>query len=183
MTITYEMREGSQKQGLEMMCGEVKNLLGDNLKIVEIGSYCGSGSIIISDFFPDSKLYCVDPWTKYHEEGSNYDIDKQEIELQEAERIFDSVIADKLNITKKKMYSSDYVKKVDDETIDFVYIDGNHGYSFVKEDITNWFPKLKNGGILGGHDYGWSSVRRAIKDVIGEDPYMTFIDGSWFFIK
>ena len=86
MEITYEMREGSQKKGLETMCAEIKNILGDDLKIVEIGSYCGSGSIIISSFFPDSEIYCVDPWTKYVEEGSNYDIEQQEIELKEADR-------------------------------------------------------------------------------------------------
>ena len=40
-----------------------------------------------------------------------------------------------------------------DESLDFVYIDANHAYDFVKEDIEYWYPKLKKGGILSGHDY------------------------------
>jgi predicted O-methyltransferase YrrM len=39
------------------------------------------------------------------------------------------------------------------EDLDFVYIDGNHAYDFVKQDINNYWPKLKSGGILGGHDF------------------------------
>ena len=37
--------------------------------------------------------------------------------------------------------------------LDFAYIDGNHSYESVKQDIQNYFPKIKPGGILGGHDF------------------------------
>jgi hypothetical protein len=40
-----------------------------------------------------------------------------------------------------------------DNSLDFIYIDANHAYEFVKEDINCWFPKLKNGGFFAGHDY------------------------------
>ena len=40
-----------------------------------------------------------------------------------------------------------------DESLDFAYIDANHAYEFVKEDITKWWPKVKPGGWLCGHDY------------------------------
>ena len=40
-----------------------------------------------------------------------------------------------------------------DGSLDFIYIDGNHAYDFVAEDIKLWFPKLKKGGIFSGHDY------------------------------
>lgn len=40
-----------------------------------------------------------------------------------------------------------------DETIDFIYIDANHAYDYVKEDINFWYPKLKKGGMFAGHDY------------------------------
>jgi len=39
------------------------------------------------------------------------------------------------------------------ESLDFVYIDANHAYDFVKQDIALWYPKVKKGGYLGGHDY------------------------------
>jgi hypothetical protein len=40
-----------------------------------------------------------------------------------------------------------------DESLDFVYIDANHAYDFVKQDIELWYPKVKKGGYLWGHDY------------------------------
>lgn len=40
-----------------------------------------------------------------------------------------------------------------DESLDFVYIDANHAYEFVKEDIAKWYPKVKKGGWLCGHDF------------------------------
>lgn len=41
----------------------------------------------------------------------------------------------------------------DDESLDFVYIDANHAYDWVVQDIELWYPKVKKGGILWGHDY------------------------------
>lgn len=40
-----------------------------------------------------------------------------------------------------------------DESLDFVYIDANHAYEFVKEDIDKWWPKVKKGGWICGHDF------------------------------
>lgn len=40
-----------------------------------------------------------------------------------------------------------------DNSLDFIYIDANHAYDFVKEDIELWYPKVKKGGYLCGHDY------------------------------
>jgi cephalosporin hydroxylase len=41
----------------------------------------------------------------------------------------------------------------EDNSLDFVYIDANHAYDFVKEDIQLWYPKVKSGGWIMGHDY------------------------------
>jgi cephalosporin hydroxylase len=41
----------------------------------------------------------------------------------------------------------------DRESLDFVYIDANHAYDFVVQDIKLWYPKVKSGGYLCGHDY------------------------------
>jgi len=40
-----------------------------------------------------------------------------------------------------------------DESLDFVYVDGEHSYEAVSQDIADWWPKIKPGGILAGHDY------------------------------
>lgn len=40
-----------------------------------------------------------------------------------------------------------------DNYFDFIYIDADHSYEHIKEDLEIWYPKVKKGGILSGHDY------------------------------
>jgi predicted O-methyltransferase YrrM len=184
MSLTYRMREAEQKQGLTDLCNLVKSYIGDsNLKMVEVGSYCGASGEIIASSFPNSILNCVDPWERYTEEGSVYDLDRQELELKEAEGIFDSVMAKHPNMRKNKMPSIKYAENLQPESIDFIYIDGNHQYSSVVEDLKTWYDKVKPGGVIAGHDYGWTSVNSALKDFFNEAPVSTFCDGSWFYFK
>ena len=71
----------------------------------------------------------------------------------------------------------------DDDSIDFIYIDGRHDYESIKLDLELYLPKLKNGGIIGGHDYNkknWPEVCRAVNEVIGE-PHKIFKDSSWIY--
>jgi predicted O-methyltransferase YrrM len=183
MTITFEARGElhNQAQGLIDLCTTIYGILGDNLQIIEIGSYCGASAKIISDNFVHSTINCVDMWEKYIEDCSTYDIDKQELELKEAEKIFDKVISVKKNIVKNKTSSVEFSKKVLDKSIDFIYIDGNHQYSSVKEDLILWIPKIKNGGIVSGHDYEWPTVKQALNEVFHKNPDYTFLDGSWMY--
>lgn len=182
--LTYEMRpDGILKNGLIDFCNSAKEILGDNITIVEIGSYCGSGTMIIHSIFPNSKILCVDGWEKYIESCSTYDIEKQGIELKEAETIFDERTFGISNIVKNKILSLDFAQTIENNSIDLVYIDGNHDYVFVRDDIMHWMPKIKSGGIIGGHDWNWPSVQKAISEIFSKDPYKTFDDGSWFFVK
>jgi hypothetical protein len=52
-----------------------------------------------------------------------------------------------------RKFSYDVVKRIADNTYDFVYIDGSHLYHDVKRDLNDWLPKLKDNGIICGHDY------------------------------
>ena len=54
----------------------------------------------------------------------------------------------------------------EDNSLDFVFIDASHKYIDVKEDIINWLPKVRKGGILAGDDFSWSGVRRALKELL-----------------
>ena len=51
-----------------------------------------------------------------------------------------------------KLSSIEASKKYKDESLDFVFIDGSHIYKHILEDINHWYPKVKKGGILSGHD-------------------------------
>jgi predicted O-methyltransferase YrrM len=49
--------------------------------------------------------------------------------------------------------SSEAAPSFADGSLDFVYIDANHSYEGCRDDIALWWPKVKVGGILAGHDY------------------------------
>ena len=46
--------------------------------------------------------------------------------------------------------SDDAASDIEDGSLDWIYVDGNHSYEFVKSDLENWWPKLKSGGALCG---------------------------------
>jgi predicted O-methyltransferase YrrM len=53
-----------------------------------------------------------------------------------------------------------------DRSIDFLFLDTEHSYEHVKEEILAWYPKIKTGGIIAGHDFDFKGVHRAVKSLI-----------------
>ncbi len=55
-----------------------------------------------------------------------------------------------------------------DQSIDFAFIDADHDYQNVCADIQAWWPKIKLGGVLAGHDYesGWVGVAKAVDEIV-----------------
>lgn len=49
---------------------------------------------------------------------------------------------------------------VPDGSLDFIFIDANHSYEGVAQDLRDWVPKVKLGGIISGHDYTTLAHRR-----------------------
>jgi cephalosporin hydroxylase len=54
---------------------------------------------------------------------------------------------------------------VPDRSLDFVYIDGNHGYEAVLDDLAAWSPKVRTGGFISGHDYRVNAAKPFIEVV------------------
>ena len=50
----------------------------------------------------------------------------------------------------------------DEESVDFCFLDASHVAADVQKDIDAWWPTIKKGGFLGGHDYQWDSVRGVV---------------------
>lgn len=74
-------------------------------------------------------------------------------------------VKDMINVIKNK--SLDAARNYEDQSLDFVFIDGNHAYEEFKADIIAWFPKVKVGGIIAGHDFNFKEVSRAVAETIG----------------
>lgn len=63
-------------------------------------------------------------------------------------------------------FSAKAAAEFPDQTFDFIFIDAAHDYQSVCDDITSWLPKIKQGGLVMGHDYDWSTVARAVEDTL-----------------
>ena len=57
-----------------------------------------------------------------------------------------------------------------DGYLDFVFIDSNHDYKYVKEDIKEWSKKVRKGGIVSGHEYvnGFHGITYGVKQAVNE---------------
>lgn len=120
---------------------------------VEIGAYRGEYTKILCS--TGLKIYGIDPWSPYkgyHEYRRHFDKRSEEIYEEAKGRVAP------YDCTLIKKMSMDALKDFEDESIDFVYIDGNHGLKHVIEDIYEWSYKVKDGGVISGHDYSLSNT-------------------------
>ncbi len=114
----------------------------------EIGVAEGNYSLILCQTIPNLELYCVDLWDTYYR-GTTKLKDKamQDFALEQAHEKLD-----KYNTKLIRAASMDAVREFKDNSLDFVYIDGDHSFDFVMQDIIEWSKKVKHGGIVSGHD-------------------------------
>jgi hypothetical protein len=120
---------------------------------VEIGVAYGGHSESILKNTNIKKLYGIDPYLNY----DGYEGDGQCKEQVVMDDIFNfvkkrlSYYNDRFELVREM--SNVAVEKFEDNSLDFVYIDGNHFEEYFKEDLNNWWPKIKKGGVMCGHDY------------------------------
>lgn len=136
----------------------IKLTAPNSLVGAEIGVCDGANARDILSNLPVQKIYLIDPYMLYKEYG---DIKTPLIHRIKANMILSmSEFTDKVLFVFKK--SSEAAADIPSD-LDFVYIDGNHAYEFVKQDIENYWPKIKKGGVIGGHDYKNQICRYAKK--------------------
>lgn len=125
----------------------VKNhyFLDGELVGVEIGVAAGENALNMLELLPVKKLYLIDPYIPYVQNGKQTDYSEfKEIAKQRLKKFPQAVFIEKT--------SEEAVKDIP-EILDFVYIDGNHDYEYVKKDIELYYPLVRKGGVIGGHDY------------------------------
>jgi hypothetical protein len=131
------------------LLGKLKEI-SPNGRGVEIGVFKGQFSKEILSRW-NGTLYMVDVWRplgEEYEDASNHSshINAYAETMESINGLEDRGIMIRAN-------SKSAADIFPDESLDFIYIDANHAYDFVVEDIKLWFPKLKKGGIFSGHDY------------------------------
>ena len=152
------------------------------LVAVEIGVGEADNSLSILQELPIKKLILIDPYMAYVGSG----------------RLVTTSEEDSLNTAMAKLSKyeqAQLIRKTSEEAVkdiheplDFVYIDGNHSYEYVKNDITLYYPLVKRGGVIGGHDYTLyrcKGIVRAVNEFVQQRSRIGFyaVFPDWWVVK
>jgi hypothetical protein len=139
----------------------------------EVGVFKAYFSSVILRHWQGKRLFSIDPYRTF---ADTIYRDQSNIDQEEFERVYAearenlSPYKDRSLIVRKT--SVEAAASFPDGSLDFVYLDGNHCFEAVREDIETWYPKIKDGGLLAGHDYvedgitvhGDFGVRKAVAE-------------------
>lgn len=114
----------------------------------EIGVEQGEYSEILCLANPKLKLYAIDPWKAYRD----YRDHTRQSKLDRFYETTKTRLAP-YNCEIIRKFSLDAVRDFPNRSLDFVYIDANHNFQNVTNDIVEWSKKVKINGIISGHDY------------------------------
>lgn len=160
----------------------------DGAIFVEVGAYLGRSSLYLASRIQRAgkkiRLYVVDRW-----DGWIYGNDRPPETPHESQDVFWHFIRNVRRagvedvIYPLKMPSRQAATLFEDGTLDFVFLDADHGYEAVRSDLEAWFPKIKRRGVLAGHDYlhpDFPEVRRAADEFFMEQKLPLQIHGTSF---
>ena len=155
-----------------------------DLVIAEIGIEYGNSTIYMLEHYDIKRLYAIDPFVNY----GNFYNGKYDKELfgksgDEVHLEIISKLAKYEQITLIGDFSHNAVQFIEDGELDVCWIDGNHDYDYVLQDILKWFPNVKEGGILCGDDIYLPDVEKAVKDYFNKGEDVFYGKRSWFVRK
>jgi hypothetical protein len=161
----------------------------------EVGVWKGDFSASLIRYTRPRELHLIDPWA-FQEDvpkawygglAAHSQADMDAISQGVQDRFASEIAAGSVQVHRAP--SSDALSSLGDESLDWIYIDGNHLYEGVMEDLTAALPKLRPGGLMACDDYGspgwWEDgVRRAVDDFVAECKVETVADlGSQFVMR
>jgi hypothetical protein len=176
--LAYIAQCGIPEVAADIRAREILRPLEPGAVGAEIGVFAGELSArLLCDERVDH-LYMVDSWAAHHQPQSaqsgdfhaNLSKDQQQQYMQMALR--DTEFGrDKRTVLWMDSLSA--ASSIDDASLDFVFIDGDHSYDGALADLLAWFPKLKPGALFSGHDYENTEypafgVKRAVDEFFAE---------------
>ena len=155
-----------------------------------MGVHTGMTTSMLLQRCPKLKLYAVDNWWAVPakpsdpEELKNWkDVGLAGRDPKRDRRRFEQRTAPyKDRLTVLYGDSVTMAEKVEDGSLDFVFIDADHQYDSVMADIKAWVPKVKEDGVICGHDYNhprFPDVARAVFDCFGDQHEEVRFDHIW----
>jgi hypothetical protein len=151
----------------------------------EVGVYEGHVSQALLTTFPRLRMVMVDPWKPFDGgdwTGSQSEEFFRQVKLAAMNRVSDMI--ERCLILE--MESVDAARHISNKSLDFVFVDANHRYECAIADINAWWPKIRLGGLISGHDY---NDARGVKQAVAEFsqstglPYEVGKDTVWWMWK
>jgi len=142
----------------------------------EIGVRVGENAIYILDNFNFKSFSLIDGFNEYIDTDGLYSQERQDTLFIRLTDLIGSISLFKRfeNVIQiMKMDSLEAAEIIKDNELDFVYIDANHDYEFIKSDLNAWKNKVKTGGIIGGHDYNYpnTGIKQAVDEFAEKNKY------------
>lgn len=162
------------------------NDIGRDVIGIEIGVCAGLNSYVLLESCPNiKKLYGVDSWAPF--EDWNGPVTQELQDLAYAATIA-TLKPFENRIKLIRSTSTEAANYFRDESMDFVFIDGDHSHEGVLNDLTLYYPKVKKGGIISGHDFSFPSVGGAIGSFIHNSKITNpkigrIATNAWYWIK
>jgi hypothetical protein len=132
-----------------------------NFKVgAEVGVLRGAYAKILCEKNPNMKLFCIDPYLAYEGflPGEPNQAEQDQI-FAECQKVMSPY-----NCEFIRKMSLDAAKDFPDGSLDFVYIDANHRFEYVVNDLATWSKKVRPGGIVSGHDFHRMSLSTDLKN-------------------
>jgi len=177
---------------------EIIKRLSDSKSIfgIEIGVRYGKNAEQILQAVPNLYMWLVDTWKKPPSGDSYYKsddgiADRPQGYWRKCWRDFKNRIRPYENrveiVPMRSIEAAEFFRKhYRDNLFDFIFIDADHSYNGVLQDIRTWYPFVKPGGFIGGHDYGHpriGEVEKAVNEVFGKENLDLGSDHTWFVRK
>lgn len=128
-------------------------------RFVEVGSWLGASMCYLATEVKNREknieIFAVDTWRGSDEEAHRQEISKmggEDVLFARFNAHLKNAGVDHL-VKPLRMTSVEASKLFADESLDVVFIDASHKYKDVLEDLRHWYPKVKKGGKISGHDY------------------------------
>lgn len=160
--------------------------LPENSIGVELGLFYAQTSCMLAQKCSNiSKIYGVDPYVSVLNEIENIPMGQKEADYARSLAIHNikfSGVSDKIEIIEDTSLNA--AKKFEDFSLDFVFWDCPTTYDSFLLDLNAWYIKIKNGGIMSGHD--WHFVKDIVisfKNNIKNDSLLIVNDNVWAWIK
>lgn len=180
--VTFSGSDVARLESVEEFCSwprqyysvtEMLTQVSNARTVVEVGVAYGYHAHHLLSTNPHIRYTGVDPYRADYDLNDSFTSDVAHIfdtDSQEAmNRLHTAVLerltsefGDRLRLIRKLSIEAagDFV----DGSVDLIFIDGDHQYGSVTQDLNTWYPKMRAGGLMIGDDYAWPGVQQAVKE-------------------